>query len=99
MELLLNYPYPGNVRELENILEHALIICQGKVIEWRHLPVFLLKNGAEAPPRVSSERRPERDRILQLLQDHGGNRGKTARALKINRTTLWRKMKRYGIDS
>jgi transcriptional regulator of acetoin/glycerol metabolism len=99
MEVLLNHDYPGNVRELENILEHALIICQGKVIEWRHLPVFLLKNGAGAPPRTSSERRPERDRILQLLQDHGGNRGKTARALKINRTTLWRKMKRYGIDS
>lgn len=80
-------------------LGFALIICQGKVIERRHLPVFLLKNGAGAPPRTSSERRPERDRILQLLQDHGGNRGKTARALKINRTTLWRKMKRYGIDS
>ena len=99
MEVLLNHDHPGNVRELENILEHALIICQGKVIEWRHLPVFLFKNGVAAPPRTSSERRPERDRILQLLQDHGGNRGKTARALKINRTTLWRKMKRYGIDS
>jgi len=106
MEVLLNHDYPGNIRELENILEHALIVCQGKVIEWRHLPVFLLKNGVCVPPQRLSEVQarpvggdhPERDRILQLLQTHGGNRGKTARALKINRTTLWRKMRRYGID-
>ena len=105
MEVLLNHDYPGNIRELENILEHALIICQGKVVERRHLPVFLLKNGAgaspQAPPRQPTSPagtdHPERERILQLLKTHGGNRGQTARALKINRTTLWRKMKRYGI--
>jgi PAS domain S-box-containing protein len=107
MEVLLNHDYPGNIRELENILEHALIVCQGKVVERRHLPGFLLKNGRGAPPQSppggqtppAGGEHPERDRILQLLRDHDGNRSKTARALKINRTTLWRKMKRYGIDA
>ena len=45
MDVLLNYDYPGNVRELENIIEHALIVCQGETIERNHLPLALLQNG------------------------------------------------------
>jgi PAS domain S-box-containing protein len=104
MEVLLNYHYPGNVRELENILEHALIICQDDVIEPRHLPDFLqdskkwlrqdyrLAAIVEAP-EVDTERR----RLLDVLKKNNWHRQKTARELGIDRTTLWRKMKKYDL--
>ena len=103
MEVLLNYNYPGNVRELENIIEHALIVCQGKIIERNHLPLSL--QGGFTPPSV--EEKPSSDRsiefseksiILEMLQKYNWNKGKTASALNINRTTLWRKMKKYSIS-
>jgi PAS domain S-box-containing protein len=104
MELLLNYDYPGNVRELENILEHALIICQKKMIESQHLPVHIqnwvktrLNNGADKFPNNSSVDEVEAKQIKETLKLHKGNRTKTAQTLGIDRTTLWRKMKRYNI--
>ncbi len=104
MELLLNYHYPGNVRELENILEHALIICTDDVIHRSHLPDYLHNRIASANtyrPLSAADARhkdtDDRQRILHFLQANNGNRNKTARALGIDRTTLWRKMKRYGI--
>ena len=104
MELLLNYPYPGNVRELENILEHALIICQEDKILPTHLPEYLQVRSPAGPTmptaavrdRVSSDNK-ERDKLLATLQRHGWHRSKSARALGIDRTTLWRKMKKYGL--
>lgn len=104
MELLLNYDYPGNIRELENILEHALIICQGTVIERRHFPVSIQKGAAgdmlpqENTTDMSKEiGSAEKKMIFTLLKQYGWNRGKTAQALNINRSTLWRKMKKYNI--
>ncbi|QTA84112.1 sigma-54 interaction domain-containing protein [Desulfonema magnum] len=101
MEVLLNYDYPGNIRELENILEHALIICQGSVIERKHFPVSLLK----AVDTITEERKPlaeklgheEKEKILSMLKKYEWKRSLTARALNINRSTLWRKMKKYDI--
>ena len=100
MDVLLNYDYPGNVRELENILEHALIICNGDVVKRGHLPVSLQDKRRSGPSAASPDAvaaRDERDRILQMLEHHGGHRGKTAAALGIDRTTLWRRIKRLGI--
>jgi len=103
MEVLLNYDYPGNVRELENILEHALIICQDDVIEPRHLPLFLMKEPLstdgprpEAPGREASP--SERDRLIEVLRRHHWRRGEAARELGMDRSTLWRKMKRHHIQ-
>ena len=104
MEILLNYRYPGNVRELENILEHALIICQEKTIQPRHLPEYLqIRRTTRKPPAKRSFRTlhasdaEERENIISVLQQHNGHRTKTATALGIERTTLWRKIKKYGI--
>ena len=103
MEVLLNHNYPGNVRELENIIEHALIVCRDKIIERNHLPLSL--QGGFAPQPI--EETPSFDRsiefsekaiILDMLQKYNWNKGKTASALNINRTTLWRKMKKYSIS-
>ncbi len=104
MEVLLNYDYPGNVRELQNIIEHALIVCQDKIIERNHLPLSL--QGGMPVPLPTEEKRPfdkeiefsEKTIILDRLQKFNWNKGKTAAALDINRTTLWRKMKKYNIS-
>lgn len=104
MEILLNHDYPGNVRELENILEHALIICQHDTIKRRHLPLSLQKRPAA---RVQAEGYPsesetgamaaEKKRIARVLKRHQWHRGRTARELGIDRTTLWRKIKKYKL--
>lgn len=115
MEVLLNHDYPGNIRELENILEHALIICQGPVIERKHLPLSLTNGRPAAPsehpagtapaqadaatsPLRDSEAVHERDRIIAALENHRWHKGRAADALGVNRTTLWRKMKKHGIS-
>jgi PAS domain S-box-containing protein len=108
MEVLLNHEYPGNVRELENILEHALIICQERVLRRKHLPIQILRQSppSEAPedkvgrpPDWETETaRRERDRILAALRAHQWRRREAAAELNIDRTTLWRKMKKYRIS-
>ena len=105
MKSLLTHDYPGNVRELENIIEHALIVCQGGTVRVRHLPGYLLEQAESADLTPSGSRivrRPaptghERDRILTELHRHHWNRSRTARALGMDRTTLWRKIKRYRL--
>ncbi len=109
LEVLLNHEYPGNVRELENILEHALIICQGKVLRLKHLPIqFLRKTPPPEAQKGETERRPdretevarrERELILAVLRAHQWRRREAAAELNIDRTTLWRKMKKYRISS
>ncbi len=104
MEILLNYDYPGNVRELENILEHALIICQEDTIQPTHLPEYLPARPAagkaislgSANPGFPFENK-EHVKLLAALRKFDWHRRKTARALGIDRTTLWRKMKKYGL--
>jgi len=102
MARLMNYPFPGNIRELENILEHASVLCHGALIEEKHLPHdFLAKTNrddrilAEPPPTLASS---EGKLIRKILKEQGGSRVNTARKLGISRTTLWRKMKKYGIS-
>jgi PAS domain S-box-containing protein len=106
MEILLNYNYPGNVRELENILEHALIICREDIIQPRDLPEYLQNHRtvgkADSPTRIAvahNYKNKEREKILQALRDNNWHRQKTARALRVDRTTLWRKMRQFGITA
>ena len=104
LEILLKFDYPGNVRELENILEHALIISQEQEILPQHLPEHVRyptppsdTQTALSDPGAGASALKERQKIIQILEQEGGNRTETARALNMNRTTLWRKMKRYNI--
>jgi len=101
MHLLMNYRFPGNIRELENLLEHAYVLCRGNLIETRHLPLeFVNKNSRfnnvhnDLKPLESSEALV----IQEALKKFGGNRILAARELGIGRSTLWRKMKRYGLS-
>jgi len=104
MEILLNFDYPGNIRELENILEHALIISQESEILPQHLPDYIQRPIQAPKPDDKPQtdfaenlHRRERHRIEQALNRQGGNRTRTAQELGMDRTTLWRKMKRYGL--
>jgi transcriptional regulator with PAS, ATPase and Fis domain len=99
LALLMNHPFPGNVRELENIIEFAFIMCKGPVIDPRHLPGELLQGIGHARPDLSEAENAEAEKIRMLLQRHPHNRPEVARVLGISRTTLWRKMKKYGITT
>ncbi len=102
LQILLNYDYPGNVREMENILEHALILCHSGPLQQNHLPEYVRSSMARSnrePLAANEEGRSaeESRRIVQTLKKLDGHRGKAARALGMDRTTLWRKMKHYGL--
>jgi transcriptional regulator of acetoin/glycerol metabolism len=87
------------VRELENLLEHAFVVGQGPVLEPGHLPSYLLRSSALHPAadrvRPSPERVPEA--LLAALRKHGRNRTLAAMELGIHRSTLWRRMRRWGL--
>ncbi len=97
MELLMKYDFPGNVRELENIIEHAFVLCQGQIIGVSCLPEQIFKKIRPNLPSRSLFEIQEINLIKKTLEKYAGHRGKTAAALGIDRTTLWRKMKKYKI--
>jgi PAS domain S-box-containing protein len=98
MEVLMRHGYPGNVRELENAIEHAFVMCRSGVIRGKHLPQRLLEGeaGPEAVPASLGE--AEAAYLRDVLEEHDWNRAATARRLGIHKTTLWRKMKRLGVE-
>ncbi|MEJ2217911.1 MAG: sigma 54-interacting transcriptional regulator [Gemmatimonadota bacterium] len=94
---LRRYSFPGNVRELENAIEHAFVMCHSDTIEPEHLPASITRKVA-AVAGVSPGRRNEKEVIAEALTRNRGNRAQTARELGMHRTTLWRKAKLYGLD-
>ena len=103
MEILLKYDYPGNVRELENIIEHAFVCCQGETISPEDLPQDVFHaSTASLITKALKEDDPlgtlERELLLELLTQHYWQYQRVAEKLKISRTTLWRKLKQLGIS-
>jgi two-component system nitrogen regulation response regulator NtrX len=112
VELLEGLPWPGNVRELRNIIERLVIMTPGDRIESRHLPAPLLAGGGGIPEPASVSRRAsledfpslaaaredfEKRYIWKKYQESGGNMSRTAEALRVERSNLYRKMKGYGL--
>lgn len=97
---LTGYPFPGNIRELENIIEYAYILCKDNYIGMEHLPKDV-KDWFASNDRLWSvsglSNHDEGREIYLSLHKHGGNRLATSRALGISRSTLWRKIKKYGL--
>jgi DNA-binding NtrC family response regulator len=109
IELMQRYRWPGNVRELVNVVERAVVLSKTPVIGPNDLPEALRRDDplSEFGGRLSQVAgnnlksalaTPERQLILDALESHGWNRQETADALGINRTTLYKKMKKYGIS-
>jgi transcriptional regulator with PAS, ATPase and Fis domain len=121
LKILKSYHYPGNVRELKNILEYAINICDARRIKPKHLPTYLLEPdppNKTAPDQeqpadpvyrnnIRERIKPHADQnwpeiekqmILEALIKTGGQKHKTAALLGWSRSTLWRKMNRYGVN-
>jgi PAS domain S-box-containing protein len=103
LRLLLRYDYPGNVRELENIIEHAFVLCDKDRIDLDCLPKEItgdqMKIASSLPMEEGSPfEQAEAEVIEKALKKYGGGRIKTANELGIGRTTLWRKIRKYGLS-
>ncbi len=105
LRLLLEYDYPGNVRELENAIEHAAVLCRDALIQVRDLPPQIratavsggAAGGRPAPDRAPGLKDLELIAMLDSLRRHGGNRTAAARALGIDPSTLYRRLKAAGV--
>ena len=101
MAVLMDYEYPGNVRELQNSIEHAFALCRGGMIEVNHLPPSLRGKTVETAPSFAVTGRTLQEyellHIRDALQRHQGNRKAVADELGINPSTLYRKMKQWNI--
>jgi DNA-binding NtrC family response regulator len=102
LSLLTNYAFPGNVRELENILERAVAVCQERIIRASDLPPDLveleLQDYQRPEGNLMTLEELEQDYIAHVLKQTGGFRRQTADILGIDRASLWRKMKKFGLE-
>ncbi|HOT74190.1 MAG TPA: sigma 54-interacting transcriptional regulator [Candidatus Wallbacteria bacterium] len=113
---LMAYDFPGNIRELKNMLERAFIFCNGNVIEMQHFageysalykkiatgdltsPVSCLKIKGFSENETNVAKPDEKERLVNALENCAGNRSRAAKVLKISTVTLWRKIKKYGLN-
>ncbi len=103
IKLLMDYDFPGNVRELANIIERGLALATGPTIEPKHLPDDFTKKSLQVF-RSKKEKKPYKtleehgmDYILLVLNEVEGNKSHAAKVLGLDRSSLWRKLKRFGI--
>jgi PAS domain S-box-containing protein len=100
MAIMLSYDFPGNIRELENCIEHCFVLCQGDVIEARHLPPSLKQSTRGEETEMGAFRTLRQMEILMIeraLRRNAGNRTAAAKELGINASTLFRKLKSLDI--
>jgi transcriptional regulator with PAS, ATPase and Fis domain len=113
MESLTRYAWPGNVRELRHVMERACILCNGATLLRENLPVDLFRVNHDTPAVATSaqavhvpDARPtgihlgpsEADMVRQALLQSGGNKSRAAKLLQVDRSTLYRKMRRYNLS-
>ena len=103
LSLLMAHDFPGNIRELENIIEYASVVCKDNRVGVEHLP-DTLRPGSDDTTAGSRKAQTlswvdlERSYISEALKQNRWNRAATARHMGIHPTTLWRKMKRLGLE-
>jgi len=97
LSFFLGQPFPGNIRQLENIIEYTFITCKEDVIGMEHLPGDLVGKQENQRSLLASNEYEEAQKIRAILDQYPKNRSEAAIVLRMSRTTLWRKMKKYGI--
>ena len=100
LECLLLYDYPGNIRELKNIVERCVVLAEGPSVSLNELPEEIRlpdEMVSSTPDEPRSLREVERDHIRQILENTAGHRGRASRILQINRRTLYEKIRRYEL--
>ena len=104
MRVIQRYAWPGNVRELVNVIERAVVLAKSNLIGIADLPESMRREEAKVDAKLgggslkNALANPEKQLIIEALEANGWNRQNTARALGINRTTLYKKMKKLGIE-
>ena len=99
MEKMIDYAWPGNVRELVNVLEYAFVVCHEDLISVHHLPPLIIREKHAASRRRSDAPKQDRhDELAKALESARGNRQEAARLLGVSRVTLWKLLKKYGIE-
>jgi transcriptional regulator of acetoin/glycerol metabolism len=101
MQALLAYTWPGNVRELRNAIEYAFVLCSGDWIGKEHLPpkiAAVSKRQSANHAMGSTSWEEERTNLIQALRRVAGNQSEAARILGVSRVTIWKRIKKYGID-
>lgn len=103
MAILKSYDFPGNVRELENIIERGVALAQGDVIEVQHLPEDLqqmsIRTFRKSGRKIPTLEEQEKNYIQWVIGETKGNKTLAAQVLGIDRVSLWRKIKKYGIEN
>ena len=101
LDVLAQYQYPGNIRELQNIIEHAFVCCDNHEIRTEHLPLDIQRHSLlnANVRKTDSLRTIEREAIYQVLSQTGWKYSEASKRLGIGRSTLWRKVKQYGISN
>lgn len=101
MDVLMRYDWPGNIRELKNVIERMVVLSRQNKLTVRDIPSAIREGAGDSSParsfRELSLEDAEREHILKALEAHGGNRTRAARQLGISRRTLHRKLNQYGI--
>jgi PAS domain S-box-containing protein len=102
-DLLIDYNWPGNIRELENVIEHCFVLCNGEVIQVECLPKRLRESGKKNIVTNNSGtkkgfKEAEKDLIISVLEKNNCSRTKAAKELGIDPSTLWRKMRKFNIS-
>jgi len=100
LDLMIQYPWPGNVRELKSTLEYAFVACQRSMIGPEHLPPNILNMGnpyKTSEPSSGDLNEIKKRRLIDALQQSGGNQSEAARILGISRTSVWNQIRKYGI--
>ncbi|MEJ2037779.1 MAG: sigma 54-interacting transcriptional regulator [Desulfosarcinaceae bacterium] len=103
MEKLVHYPWPGNVRELRNSVEYAFVLCPSGGIDARHLPPKISRQSVTCLPEpqtrtAAAHDQAQRDALVDLLRETAGNQSEAARRLGVSRITVWKRIKKFGID-